>query len=457
MMGMMGMMRNKRAGSKLMFFFSVCVVWCVGLTGVHAEPLSSEDPDKKPVYPWRTRFFVPYSGSSVLLPFLLDEDYGTGGELESGVLISPVLRDPTGLGMSAGYRFFRKGLVIPYLGLGAAYHFGLFDQAGVVASAGVNFTFPIDSEVASFAPELYTETQIQFHLHSRHLLYVNVGLNIPFTSTAPPAFSLGFGIKKSHPVMLRLKELQPKFGISPERFSPDGDGDRDILKIHTKIAKEDAVKRWVLRVYDPKGHLFYTEKGKGAPPNPILWQGRSRKNELVSSASTYTVQLQVTDVLDRTVELRDEVLIDILVVRENGKLKIRIPNITFPPNSADFSLLSSEEVIEKNRDVLNKLVKIFADFPEYSIVIEGHANMEHYYDTEKARREQQRVLIPLSLKRAQAVKEVLVELGMDPDRLSTVGLGAQSPVVPFSNEQDRWKNRRVEFILQKAPSGENPS
>ena len=59
------------------------------------------------------------------------------------------------------------------------------------------------------------------------------------------------------------------------------------------------------------------------------------------------------------------------------------------------------------------------------------------------------VLVPLSLSRANSVKDALVKRGIDAGRVSTVGLGASNPVVPNSDLQDRWKNRRVEFILIK--------
>jgi len=44
---------------------------------------------------------------------------------------------------------------------------------------------------------------------------------------------------------------------------------------------------------------------------------------------------------------------------------------------------------------------------------------------------------------------MLVENGVDPRRLTVVGLGSSEPVVPFTDVQNRWKNRRVEFVLIK--------
>jgi len=39
--------------------------------------------------------------------------------------------------------------------------------------------------------------------------------------------------------------------------------------------------------------------------------------------------------------------------------------------------------------------------------------------------------------------------GIDEERISVLGLGGSSPIIPFSDKQNRWENRRVEFILLK--------
>ncbi|HSH13246.1 MAG TPA: OmpA family protein, partial [Desulfurivibrionaceae bacterium] len=62
-------------------------------------------------------------------------------------------------------------------------------------------------------------------------------------------------------------------------------------------------------------------------------------------------------------------------------------------------------------------------------------------------REENSELIPLSTARAEAVRQKLVEFGVAPARLSVVGRGSSEPVVAFTDAENRWKNRRVEFIL----------
>jgi len=58
----------------------------------------------------------------------------------------------------------------------------------------------------------------------------------------------------------------------------------------------------------------------------------------------------------------------------------------------------------------------------------------------------------LSRKRAEAIKEALVERGVKAERITTAGRGGSEPVVPHSDMDDRWKNRRVEFELIRRQS-----
>jgi outer membrane protein OmpA-like peptidoglycan-associated protein len=58
-------------------------------------------------------------------------------------------------------------------------------------------------------------------------------------------------------------------------------------------------------------------------------------------------------------------------------------------------------------------------------------------------------LQPLSEARARAVVNYLVDLGIERGRLSSVGVGGARTVVEFGDRDNWWKNRRVEFILEK--------
>ncbi len=60
-----------------------------------------------------------------------------------------------------------------------------------------------------------------------------------------------------------------------------------------------------------------------------------------------------------------------------------------------------------------------------------------------------RALMPLSKERADAIKAYLVKRGVSEGSISTEGMGGTKPVVEPKDKDNNWKNRRVEFILEK--------
>ena len=151
----------------------------------------------------------------------------------------------------------------------------------------------------------------------------------------------------------------------------------------------------------------------------------------MQSALDYPVALAVSDVLGNTAIVNAAIAVDVLVIRDGDKWKIQIASITFPPNSADLSLVSGYPA-ELNARTILRLGEIFNKNRSFTILIEGHANSVLYRDTDAAAREQREVLLPLSAARAEAVKRELVALGVSAGRITTDGVGGANPVVPFS-------------------------
>ncbi|MEW5815684.1 MAG: OmpA family protein, partial [Spirochaetota bacterium] len=135
-------------------------------------------------------------------------------------------------------------------------------------------------------------------------------------------------------------------------------------------------------------------------------------------------------------------------IRDGDKLKIRISSINFAPYKADIILDSSEQGVKNDR-ILRRLAEILNKYRSYKIRVEGHAVSEYWNFPKRAEQEEKEELNPLSKARAEAVKEQLIRRGTEALRLSTVGLGGTIPIVPHGDLQNRWKNRRVEFILIK--------
>jgi outer membrane protein OmpA-like peptidoglycan-associated protein len=100
--------------------------------------------------------------------------------------------------------------------------------------------------------------------------------------------------------------------------------------------------------------------------------------------------------------------------------------------------------------VLRRIAQILNKFKDYTVVIEGHAhNMSGTEAEETSTANGNIPLIPLSNARAAFVKQQLVRLGVSANRMTTEGLGGRKPIANPANRDDWWKDRRVEFILNK--------
>jgi outer membrane protein OmpA-like peptidoglycan-associated protein len=186
-------------------------------------------------------------------------------------------------------------------------------------------------------------------------------------------------------------------------------------------------------------------------PGRIAWDGKSDDGQSPDAGEDFALVLRTYDALGRTggADARVTVTIDVLVIKDGDRYKVRVPNIHFPPDSADLSEASSREFIDENRATLERIAGLFIKFPDYNLTVEGYANAVHADDPALFAAEQEKELLPLSQSRADTVKRALVLLGVDAGRIETRGYGGSRPVVGYSERAGAWKNRRVEFILSR--------
>lgn len=235
-----------------------------------------------------------------------------------------------------------------------------------------------------------------------------------------------------------------KVVTSPTPFSPDSDYVDDELSIELGVKDLSQIDNWKFEISDPKGNEFITFQGEGKPGKKIIWDGKSSKGELVQAAEEYLYKMSVTDVAGHTGVAEGEIPVDILVIKEGDKLKIKVSSIIFEPNSAE--LVLSGKNGDSNKKILNRLSEILKKYSSYNIVVEGHAN--NIYGDEITK-DQRSSLINFSKERAVEVKKALTTRGIGSNRMSTTGLGGDVPVVSVYDHANTWKNRRVEFILVK--------
>ncbi len=118
-------------------------------------------------------------------------------------------------------------------------------------------------------------------------------------------------------------------------------------------------------------------------------------------------------------------------------------NVTFNEKNPDGSKAGVYFATEKfnitpnSKLALDKLVKVFNNFPETNILIEGHTDdggSEAYNET-------------LSQRRADAVGSYLKSAGIASSRLTIKWYGEAQPKVDNTSDAGKAENRRVEFAI----------
>lgn len=97
----------------------------------------------------------------------------------------------------------------------------------------------------------------------------------------------------------------------------------------------------------------------------------------------------------------------------------------------------SIEIDPSSDDVLAEIAQRLLELPNVQVEVVGHTDDLGPEDENQI----------LSEDRAEAVKDRLIELGVDEARLSARGDGEQFPLVPNDTPENRERNRRIEFNL----------
>ena len=117
---------------------------------------------------------------------------------------------------------------------------------------------------------------------------------------------------------------------------------------------------------------------------------------------------------------------------QDNQLKLNIPN--------DISFDTGSSTIKPQmRAVLDPFVNTLRDDPNARLTIVGHTDSTG----------SDAINNPLSVERAQSVRDYLAARGVSPARIVTMGRGEHEPVADNSTEAGRARNRRVEIFLRE--------
>ncbi|SDF55077.1 peptidoglycan-associated lipoprotein [Limimonas halophila] len=108
-----------------------------------------------------------------------------------------------------------------------------------------------------------------------------------------------------------------------------------------------------------------------------------------------------------------------------------------------FFAFDKSSLSDEAKQTIERLAAWMRENADTTITIEGHAD-------ERGTREYN---LALGARRASAVKDYLVALGINPNRLQTVSYGEERPAVLGSNEEAWAKNRRAVFKVDDTAAG----
>ena len=97
----------------------------------------------------------------------------------------------------------------------------------------------------------------------------------------------------------------------------------------------------------------------------------------------------------------------------------------------------SSDLAEGSQAALNENVRIMQEHTDVKLQIQGHADERGTTDYNVA----------LGQRRAESIKNHMINQGIAPSRLAVVSYGEEMPLVSGSNERAWSQNRRAEFII----------
>lgn len=100
---------------------------------------------------------------------------------------------------------------------------------------------------------------------------------------------------------------------------------------------------------------------------------------------------------------------------------------------------ASAELSKRSKFILKQFGRFLKENESITILIQGHTDNEGRAQTN----------LKLSERRAQGVKNFLIQLGIDKNRLSAKGYGQTEPKVPNNSAANKAKNRRTDFVILK--------
>ena len=160
----------------------------------------------------------------------------------------------------------------------------------------------------------------------------------------------------------------------------------------------------------------------------------SEKDISKKPVSSGPVDLEVQKIIPQSTAKNTPVSMpknDLVVKKLQVGVAYTINDILFETNSSELS--------DRSKFILKEFSTFLFDNPTSKIMIQGHTD-DNGEDAEN---------LKLSEDRAKSVKDYLTSLNIKSDRMTAKGFGEMMPKLPNTSDENRAKNRRTDFVLEK--------
>ncbi|MFC6997471.1 OmpA family protein [Rufibacter roseus] len=172
--------------------------------------------------------------------------------------------------------------------------------------------------------------------------------------------------------------------------------------------------------------------GSGAVVGGIIGRatGNTAAGAIIGAAVGGTAGAVIGRRMDKQAEELEREMKSAQVERVGEGIKVTFDaGILFATNSSDLQPSSRADI--------QKLAETLKKYPGTNVLIEGHADNT---GTDAINQ-------PLSERRAQAVANYAISLGVEPGRIQTRGYGSTQPIADNTTAAGRQQNRRVEVAI----------
>lgn len=251
-------------------------------------------------------------------------------------------------------------------------------------------------------------------------------------------------IRLTEPINSKFDESQPYFNMSSGYlyFTSKRDGNSDIFRV--KIAPPQPTEIIVNgRILNSKTKQLITNATVwyGTPNNPANFIEAPDGYFTLKITKGIPTELNASKIGMRGITLPLEFRRDYYYFKDQEIELLLEPlneNSTIQLNAIYFQQ-SKSTILPESHQELDRLLRLLNENPSLKIRIEGHTdNLGNPAD-----------LKALSEKRAEAIQAWLIDHNINPDRLESIGFGADKPISTGETETERAKNRRVEIRIIK--------